>query len=211
MQKAKRYQTKRTINRLYRRTYRIPRNSFQSDQMSLKAEYFTNITTVNGSSTLQFTLGPQTYVTYASVLTNSASFQAFINLFQRYKIVGCAVRVNYCIGVTDMSATIGFAPNIALTPYTASGSNYGVGAATNDHRMILEAGTTVPRSKYWRYGSNFVAGGSAGLGEWNDVNNASTQLGQISCAMIPARSAGSATVIANVSIILYVIFGDKVG
>ena len=75
MQKSKKYQTKRTVKRLYKRSYRVPRNSFQTDLMSLKAEYFTNIQTVNGASTLQYTLGPATYLNYVSILSNSTSFQ----------------------------------------------------------------------------------------------------------------------------------------
>lgn len=211
MQKAKKYQTKRTIKRMYKRSYRVPRNSFQSDLMSLKAEYFTNITTVNGASTLQFTIGPATYVNYLSVLTNSTSFQSYVNLYQKYKITGVTVRLNYCVGLTDMSSTVGFAPNIAVAPYTAISTNYGGLASTNDHKMVLEAGTTLPKQKYWKYSPNFVAGNGVGLGEWNDMSAYSGQTGQVSCAMIPARNAGAAVTVCSVQIILYVVLGDKTG
>lgn len=210
MQKSKKYGPKRYQKRAYRYS-RIPRNTFQSDLMSLKAEYFTNITTVNASSQLQFTLGPATYINYYSILSNSSSFQSYINLYQRYKITGCSVRLNYCIGITDMASTVGYAPNIAVAPYTTSGANYGALAATNDHKMTLEAGTTLPKSHYWKYGSGFLGGNIPGLGDWNDMSSYSGQSGQVSCAMIPARNAGSGTVICNVQIILYVVLGDKTG
>jgi len=202
--KTYRKRLKKYSKRAFKRVSRFPNSS----GVTLRAEMDDYIQWPAGSAVCQFALA--TYVKFASILGNSASFVNQAANFYKYKITGLGVNAYYA--TTSVSGSFGQngTPSACINPYPTI-TALGVGQVpcfvdTNLHIKPLQR----EYNKYWSV-STYFQGTGDGMGTWNQVNDYNNQQGQFSVAtpQTVTNSSGSATVVYRVRLILYVTFDGK--
>ena len=199
------------MKRYYKRRNRlaISRTLKNSDTLSVKVEYYTNVY-VNLSGILTLGGSSTDFVQILTVLNNSSSFTDLDGRYGRYKINGIQMKFDSSLPIPNSNLSLLPQPVFAFYP-GVTGSSLGAAPLYNDNKFGTSCTVTTPQIKYIAIPNNFYTASAGGYGTWNTFNSYTSLNGQISVSGSTVLPAPTTThqIIGTLRITLYVTASSK--